>query len=196
VAGLKLYGDAFAAVSPVDPHGLSGAPVLRLPGTSHESGPPVAIGVIRAVPRGSLHRVAAGGCLIATRIEDVADTLPEVAAALSANAVTATGYALAAPAGSVYALSRACWQALRENLVTVADPAGGTLTGWAHFFDEPAAHARPTAISTAYGLKLALVLDPPDGTLNRSELVATLWRLQLPDGGWAPGPGAGSAGRK
>jgi hypothetical protein len=191
VVGLKLYSPAFAAVSPVDPHGLSGAPVLRLPSGPGEP-PSAAIGVIRAIPRGSLPGAAIGGGIIATRFEDVAESLPEVAVALAANRAALIGrthdFALRR---NVRVVSRACWQALRESVIVIDDPVRGKLTGWAHFFDEVAAHARPTAISTAYGLKLALTLDDPDGTIRRSDLAETLWRLQLPDGGWTARTGSG-----
>jgi hypothetical protein len=189
--GLKLYGPAFAAVSPVDPHGLSGGPVLRMY-PAHGKPPYAAIGIVRAVPRGSIPRAASGGCIIATRIEDIAETIPEVAVALSA--ILGSDPGTLAPGSSrrnsVMAVLQASGRALRDSVVEVNDPTLGRLTGWAHFFDEPPAHRRPTAISTAYGLKLALLLDEYDGRLDRSALAETLWKLRLPDGGWAARTGS------
>jgi Trypsin-like peptidase domain len=192
--GLKLFGPAFAAVSPVDPHGLSGGPVLKTAPPPSDR-PFAAVGVVRAVPRGSISRAAAGGCIIATRIEDVAGTLPEVAVALSAAREGRPPARGPASAGgvTVLALLEASDRALRSSVVDMEDPALGRLVGWAHFFDEPPAHRRPTAISTAYGLKLALTLDRPDGRLDRSALAETLWKLRLPDGGWAARTGSGIA---
>ena len=82
VTGLKLLGESFAAVDPVNPHGLSGGPVLKDRGAGIE----VAVGVVRGVPVGRYADTALGGGLIATRIEDIAGLLPEVAAALLADA--------------------------------------------------------------------------------------------------------------
>lgn len=192
VVGLKLFGPAFAAVNPVDPHGMSGGPVLRT-SNAGDRRRHVAIGVIRAVPRGSISRGAAGGGIIATRVEDVAETLPEVAMALSSNPdISPRLQDLASSHGhNVLEIANTCRQALRDSVVMVEDTGRGKLLGWAHFFDEPPAHRRPTAVSTAYGLKLALALDEPDGRLNRSELAETLWKLQLPDNGWAARTGSG-----
>jgi hypothetical protein len=52
---------------------------------------------------------------------------------------------------------------------------------------------RPTAIGTAYGLKLTLLLGEDDGRLDRPALAETLWKLRRTDGGWATrsGPGIG-----
>ena len=82
VTGLKLEGPSLAAVDPVDGHGLSGGPVLK----SENGGTERAVGVVRWVPRGQCKSRALGGALIATRIEDVAASLPQVAAALLADA--------------------------------------------------------------------------------------------------------------
>lgn len=78
LAVLKLYTPAFAAVDPVDPRGLSGGPVLR-------NGPdgPVAVGIVRGVPRGKYSDTALGGALVATRIEDLVSRIPEIAQALT-----------------------------------------------------------------------------------------------------------------
>lgn len=82
VVGLKLFGPAFGTVSPVDPHGLSGGPVLR---SSPSSGQPdySAVGVVRSIARGEIPYTAKGGGVIATRISDLVGLIPEVAVALS-----------------------------------------------------------------------------------------------------------------
>jgi tetratricopeptide (TPR) repeat protein len=79
VTGLKLVGESFAGTDPVDPHGLSGGPVLKSRGTE---GDEVAVGVVRGLFSGRYTGVALGGGLVATRIEDVAERLPQVADAL------------------------------------------------------------------------------------------------------------------
>ncbi|WP_165985335.1 hypothetical protein [Streptomyces sp. YIM 98790] len=71
------------------------------------------------------------------------------------------------------------------------DPDLGPLTGWSHFLEEGEAGHPPTAIGTAYGLHLALALGPDDGRFDQPALVETLWRLRLPDGGWAARTGTG-----
>jgi Trypsin-like peptidase domain len=186
VEALKLYGPAFAAVSPVNPHGLSGAPVLSISNSS-DRGPYAAVGVIRAAPVGIAPGIAGGGSIVATRIADVADRLPEVGVAMLAIPQTKTApqlLSLTKGANVASALDE-CARELSHRLVRVTDPELGQLAGWPHFFDEPAAHRRPTAIGTAYGLKLALLLgDQPYG-LDHSALAATLWKLRKPDGGWA-----------
>ena len=78
VTVLKLYGPAFAAVDPVDPRGLSGGPVLK---TGPEG--PVAVGIVRGVPRGKYANTSLGGGLVATRIEDLVDRIPEIAEAFA-----------------------------------------------------------------------------------------------------------------
>jgi hypothetical protein len=192
VHGLKLSVPATAAVSPVDPHGLSGGPVLKTSQVGQEQ-LPVAVGVIRAIPRGSFPGAAAGGSLIATRIQDVADSLPEVTVVMQAARRTASGEqprALHAH-GNALATSIACLQKLRDSVIEVNDPRLGALAGWPHFFYEPEVHRRPTAIGTAYGLKLALVLGGQDNQPDRSRLAETLWKLRRPDGGWAARTGSG-----
>jgi hypothetical protein len=183
--GLKLYGEAFAAVSPVEPRGLSGGPVLRQAqvGGSRRQ---VAVGMVRAVPRGSMPGIASGGCVIATRIEDVIDRLPEVAVAWQAiqREAARPEFLPANRRKNILAISDTCRQRLRDSVVEVDDPKLGTLVGWPHFFDEPPAHRRPTAIGTAYGLKLALVLGAQDFGPSRSQLAETLWKLRREDGGW------------
>jgi tetratricopeptide (TPR) repeat protein len=81
---VKLYGDAFAAIDPVNPRGLSGGPVLRQdPGLGGSSGTEAAVAVVRGVPRGMNPSASSGGALIATHIADVAAALPEIAALLT-----------------------------------------------------------------------------------------------------------------
>ena len=80
---VKLYGDAFAAVDPVDPRGMSGGPVLRQIADPHQSlASEAAVAIIRAVPRGIYPNTASGGALIATHIATAAEVLPEVAQVL------------------------------------------------------------------------------------------------------------------
>jgi tetratricopeptide (TPR) repeat protein len=80
---VKLYGDAFAAVDPVDPRGMSGGPVLRRTANASQSiASEAAVAIIRAVPRGMYPNTASGGALIATHIAAAAAALPEVAQAL------------------------------------------------------------------------------------------------------------------
>ena len=81
--GVKLFGESFAAIDPVNPRGLSGGPVLRQATAGGEA--EVAVGVIRHVPRGRYHDTALGAAVIATRITDAAKRLPQVAAALRAS---------------------------------------------------------------------------------------------------------------
>lgn len=77
---VKLYGDAFAAVDPVNPRGLSGGPVLRRePSAAGEDVQEVVVAIVRGVPRGRYSYTASGGSLIATRIEDAAAALAEIA---------------------------------------------------------------------------------------------------------------------
>jgi len=81
---------------------------------------------------------------------------------------------------------------LRESGSEYADAKLGPLVGWTHFLHESQAGARPTAVGTAYGLKLALLLDEQDGRLDRAALAETLWKLRLPDGsGWSARTGSG-----
>lgn len=86
VTGLKLIGESFAAVDPVNPRGLSGGPVLKSrPAGTGDEGVEVAVGVVRGVPVGRYPDTALGGGLIATRVEDVAGLVPEIAGALLAD---------------------------------------------------------------------------------------------------------------
>jgi Trypsin len=185
VTGLKVFLAGLAAASPADPHGLSGGPVLRLRQVG-DLRQELAVGVIRLAPKGMTPETAAGGCVTATRIEDIIARLPEAAVALQATHGEATRpHALVAHGRkNVLITCHATWRWLRDSVVEVNDPELGQLVGWPHFFDEPLAHRRPTAIGTAYGLKLALVLGEQDFRPDRSQLTETLWKLRRADGGW------------
>ncbi|WP_231626577.1 hypothetical protein [Streptomyces apocyni] len=95
------------------------------------------------------------------------------------------------PPGPFPELASAAYETLIEKLSVVDDPSCGRLTGWPHSLGEADGQrpgqspVRPTAVGTAYGLHLALELGVPDGRLATGELVRTLWRLRLPDGGWS-----------
>lgn len=73
---------------------------------------------------------------------------------------------------------------LVEKLAVVDDPNRGRLTGWSHSLSE-SDPVRPTSVGTAYGLHIVLDLGMPDGRLHGGDLVDTLWRLRLPEGGWS-----------
>jgi hypothetical protein len=64
------------------------------------------------------------------------------------------------------------------------DPAG-RLVGWPHHRHEAVDGLRPTAFGTGYGLRLALLIGDRDTGLDVGALAETLWRIRLPDGGWA-----------
>ncbi|MET9830273.1 hypothetical protein ABZ078_13330 [Streptomyces sp. NPDC006385] len=72
---------------------------------------------------------------------------------------------------------------LVDQVSVVDDPECGRLTGWPHSLGEDS--PRPTPVGTAYGLHIMLDLGVPDGRLSTGDLVDTLWRLRLPDGGWS-----------
>ncbi|MFE9610078.1 hypothetical protein [Streptomyces sp. NPDC006012] len=78
----------------------------------------------------------------------------------------------------------AAYETLVSEVTVVDDPVRGRLTGWSHSLGEGDA-SPPTALSTAYGLHTILDLGVPDGRLSTGDLVETLWRLRLPDGGWS-----------
>jgi NACHT domain/Trypsin-like peptidase domain len=80
VPAIMLAVPGFTAVDPVDPRGLSGGPVLLTRGAAE-----TAVAIVRAVPRGRYPDTALGGGLVATQVRDLAENLPEVAAALDAN---------------------------------------------------------------------------------------------------------------
>jgi hypothetical protein len=86
--------------------------------------------------------------------------------------------------GPLPQLFAASYEALTESVGVVDDPVCGRLTGWPHSLGE-SAQSRPTSVGTAYGLHIALDLGVPDGRLSTGELIETLWRLRLPDGGWS-----------
>lgn len=105
---------------------------------------------------------------------------------LVSNAAAAAAPAASGPGINVLELSDGTFEAVESSLMRFDDPLLGMLTGWSHFLEESVgAHRRPTAIGTAYGLKLIARLGAPDGRVPRSALADTLWRFQLPDGGWA-----------
>lgn len=89
------------------------------------------------------------------------------------------------PSPSLPGMFEGCYRALLGSVVTFDDERLGKLNGWPHFFHEAQARERPTAYGTAYGLKLATMLGDQDGRLDHSELADTLWKLRLPNGGWA-----------
>ncbi|MFG2497988.1 hypothetical protein ACGFSB_07180 [Streptomyces sp. NPDC048441] len=91
----------------------------------------------------------------------------------------------AATPGPFPRLAAATYATLTTELATLDAPESGLLTGWAHALDEQTTPVRPTPTGTAYGLHIVLELGVTDGRLRASELVETLWRLRLTDGGWA-----------
>lgn len=186
VTGLKVFCSALAAVDPVKPRGLSGGPVLRIASDTNGDSY-VAVGLIRSAPIGSLPRTASGGSLVASRVEDIATQLPEVAVLLPTHSRWSSMPNIpAATRGlNLHTLSASCSRALTDTVVEFNDPMLGTLTGWSHFLHESLNGTRPTAIGTAYGLKLTLIIDEKHGKLNRSALAETLWKLRRADGGWS-----------
>ncbi|MGI5193962.1 hypothetical protein ACQEVY_10025 [Streptomyces sp. CA-288835] len=95
---------------------------------------------------------------------------------------TAGSASLSGP-GPLPQLFSSAYDTLTGQLCVVDDPECGRLTGWPHSLGESA--GRPTPVGTAYGLHIALDLGVPDGRLSTGDLVETLWRLRLPDGGWS-----------
>lgn len=93
----------------------------------------------------------------------------------------------AAEPGPLPEVFTAAYRTLVEQVSVVDDPVRGRLTGWPHALGESAQSApvRPTSVGTAYGLHILLDLGMPEGRLSAGELVQTLWRLRLPDGGWS-----------
>ncbi|WP_254643151.1 hypothetical protein [Streptomyces sp. BV286] len=91
--------------------------------------------------------------------------------------------ALAGP-GPLPELFAAAYGTLAEQICVVDDPVRGRLTGWSHSLGE-SGPGRPTSVGTAYGLHTMLDLGVPDGRIGTGDLVDTLWRLRLPDGGWS-----------
>lgn len=192
VSALKLYGEAFAAASPVNPRGMSGGPVLRTSRTADQDAYR-AVGIIRAAPQGLWEGAASGGSLIATRIEDVADQIPEIGKSISAaRQVRASPQLLLMTRDmNVARAFTACGRVLRESLVTVDDPERGPLSGWPHFYNEAEDHRRPTAIGTAYGFKLSMVIGERCHEIDQTALMETMWKLRRQDGGWAARTGVG-----
>ncbi|MGW2290193.1 hypothetical protein [Streptomyces phaeochromogenes] len=94
-----------------------------------------------------------------------------------------TASALSGP-GPLPALFSAAYDTLAEQVCVVDDPVRGRLTGWAHSLGE-SGPGRPTSVGTAYGLHIMLDLGMPEGRIGAGDLVDTLWRLRLPDGGWS-----------
>ncbi|MGW3955690.1 hypothetical protein ACWEKM_33330 [Streptomyces sp. NPDC004752] len=99
---------------------------------------------------------------------------------------TAVPTVRAAPGGPgpLPGMFASAYETLVGEVSVVDDPVRGRLTGWSHSLGEGSA-SPPTALSTAYGLHMMLDLGMPDGRLSTADLVATLWRLRLPDGGWS-----------
>ncbi|MGW3145305.1 hypothetical protein ACWDG1_11625 [Streptomyces sp. NPDC001177] len=99
---------------------------------------------------------------------------------------TPAGYAAQPAPGKLPELLASAHARLAEQVSEFNDPVRGPLVGWPHSLGEPHEDtARPTSVGTAYGLHLMLDLGVPDGRLRTGELVETLWRLRLPDGGWS-----------
>ncbi|MGW7381996.1 hypothetical protein [Streptomyces sp. NPDC054794] len=92
--------------------------------------------------------------------------------------------AAAADPGPLPGVFAATYGALADQVTVVDDPVRGRLTGWSHALGE-STPSPPTPIGTAYGLHIMLDLGVPDGRLSTGDLVDTLWRLRLPDGGWS-----------
>ena len=97
--------------------------------------------------------------------------------------LTGTASAMSGP-GPLSALFSAAYDTLAEQVCVVDDPVRGRLTGWSHSLGE-SGPGRPTSVGTAYGLHIMLDLGMPEGRIGAGDLVDTLWRLRLPDGGWS-----------
>ncbi|WP_328421812.1 hypothetical protein [Streptomyces sp. NBC_00443] len=108
------------------------------------------------------------------------------AAAADPARATAVGPAAMAPGapGPLPKVFASAYGTLVDQVSVVADPERGRLTGWPHSLGENTP-SRPTPVGTAYGLHIMLDLGVPDGGLSTGDLVDTLWRLRLPDGGWS-----------
>ena len=107
----------------------------------------------------------------------------EDASPVSATRLPAAGAALPGP-GPLPELFAAAYGTLAEQICVVDDPVRGRLTGWSHSLGE-SGPGRPTSVGTAYGLHILLDLGIPEGHVGAGDLVDTLWRLRLPDGGWS-----------
>jgi len=97
--------------------------------------------------------------------------------------LTAPGTALSSP-GPLPDVFCAAYGTLAEQICVADDPVHGRLTGWPHSLGE-SGPGRPTSVGTAYGLHIMLDLGMPEGRIGAGDLVDTLWRLRLPDGGWS-----------
>ena len=86
--------------------------------------------------------------------------------------------------GPLQELCAATYAAIAEQTAVVEDPVCGRLVGWSHVPGD-SDPGRPTPTGTAYGLHIVLELGVPEGRLSAGDLVDTLWRLRLPDGGWS-----------
>ncbi|WP_225858646.1 prenyltransferase/squalene oxidase repeat-containing protein [Streptomyces albicerus] len=86
--------------------------------------------------------------------------------------------------GPLPELFSAAYDTLAEQVCVADDPVHGRLTGWPHSLGETGP-SRPTSVGTAYGLHIMLDLGMPDGRIGAGDLIDTLWRLRLPDGGWS-----------
>ncbi|WP_229916103.1 hypothetical protein [Streptomyces fructofermentans] len=86
--------------------------------------------------------------------------------------------------GPLPELFSAAYDTLADQICVVDDPVRGRLTGWSHSLGE-SGPGRPTSVGTAYGLHIMLDLGMPEGRIGAGDLVDTLWRLRLPDGGWS-----------
>ncbi|MFJ7077296.1 hypothetical protein [Streptomyces sp. NPDC098781] len=108
------------------------------------------------------------------------------ASAADSGRVTTVGPAALAPGapGPLPAVFAAAYDTLVDQVSVVTDPERGRLVGWPHSLGEDTP-SRPTPVGTAYGLHIMLDLGVPEGRLSTGELVDTLWRLRLPDGGWS-----------
>jgi hypothetical protein len=87
------------------------------------------------------------------------------------------------PSGSARALLAATARALTADFRRSTDPDDSAIqAGWSQYMSDPTV---PTAIGTAYGLRLATALDLREPRINRRELVDSVIRLQRDGGGWA-----------
>jgi hypothetical protein len=87
------------------------------------------------------------------------------------------------PSGPNLALYRS--EALDELIGQAKKLRSGTSIGWPHFLDPSGAHAHPSVLGTAYGLKLLMLLDPDCHRLDHGSPAETLLSFQKRDGGWA-----------
>ena len=162
-----------------------GAPLPALT-SGRRPPPPLHVAAAVLAKLGGRYRVLAERVTAGTPRSDATDSWP----ASGAHSPVA-GTTQAPDQADVTEVFAACGRYLQNTLVQVHDPALGDLTGWPHFFDEAADHRRPTAIGTAYGLKLAAVLGEQCHELDQAALLETLWRLRRPDGGWSARAGVG-----